>query len=567
MRQLIEEFFQAYLVKRDAEEILSYLTEDVISIGTGEHETAMNREAFRALLETEFAELPFSFDYEISDYKEVEAAENVRNVFANILIILLQDEIEMEMDTRFTCTCIRTDCGWKISNMHMSVRSTEQEEGSFFPLLYGATVVGELTGESEMVLLKLVTDSLPGGIMGGYLEEGFPLYTVNDRMLEILGYDYVEFLEASDDKVINVIYEADRERVETEVYRQLKRRGKYEVEYRLITKGGELLWVNDIGRKIIADSDREAIVSIVTDITERMEREIEERNTQRRIKMLAYTDALTGMGNRTAFSEQLMKYCEYDRMACVVADVNNLKHCNDKYGHNEGDRLIIDAAECIREAFEGMGESFRIGGDEFCVLIKECEPENIMERLDKVEKLIAEKNRNRVMQLSVAFGYAVRADRNERAETLINRCDEMMYDVKHRMKNEFPVYREEKISNYLNVLKVLSKSTDDYLFLWDIGRDEFWFFDEIEQDYEVRIDGKPTISMNELVRVIYPADRELLREDFERVAAGEQPEHALIYRWLDRNGEPVWLNGRGQVIPDDKGRPFCMIGSIGKERN
>ena len=43
-------------------------------------------------------------------------------------------------------------------------------------------------------------------------------------------------------------------------------------------------------------------------------------------------------------------------------------------------------------------------------------------------------------------------------EQLFNRSDEMMYDVKHQMKKAFPVYREERIKNYLSVLKILSKS-------------------------------------------------------------------------------------------------------------
>lgn len=51
----------------------------------------------------------------------------------------------------------------------------------------------------------------------------------------------------------------------------------------------------------------------------------------------------------------------------------------------------------------------------------------------------------------------------------------MMYDVKYRMKREFPVYCEERIKNYLNVLNIVSKSTDSYLYLWDITRDQNWF--------------------------------------------------------------------------------------------
>lgn len=79
------------------------------------------------------------------------------------------------------------------------------------------------------------------------------------------------------------------------------------------------------------------------------------------------------------------------------------------------------------------------------------------------------------MPISVACGYGVREKQGESMEQLFNRSDEMMYDVKYRMKREFPVYCEERIKNYLNVLNIVSKSTDSYLYLWDITRDQNWF--------------------------------------------------------------------------------------------
>lgn len=562
MREFIDAFFQAYLVKRDLAETLSFLTENVISIGTGEHETAIGKKAFKELLKQELEEVPASFQYEMFHYKENKETETVRTVFANFKVILLQDGTPTEMQARFTGTCIKEGDNWKLSCLHMSSCSNAQEEGQFFPLRYGTAVPEELSANSEMELMKLVMETLPGGIMGGYLEKGFPLYTIDDKMLDILGYSYEELLAVSGEKMLNVIYEADRDRVEKEIYQQLAQKGQYETEYRLVTKNGHLLWINDIGRKIIVDSGREAMISIMSDITKRMEQELAERNTQKKMQVLAYQDALTGMGNRTAFNERLKEYASCETLVCVVADVNNLKLCNDRYGHKEGDQIIIDAADCIREAFCEIGTSYRIGGDEFCILIPDCEKAKILKTLEKVNTLIAVKNEQRVMPLSIAFGYAFREGHAESVETLFNRSDEMMYDVKHRMKNEFPVYREEKISNYLNVLKILRKSTDDYLFLWDIGRDEFWYFDEVDSEYEVHMHGKPVVSSKELERIIYPADRELLYQDLDAVVKGARKEHDLNYRWVNKKGEPVWINCRGQVIADDKGKPFCMIGRV-----
>lgn len=287
-----------------------------------------------------------------------------------------------------------------------------------------------------------------------------------------------------------------------------------------------------------------------------------EQRYRRQLEELAYLDILTKLGNRAAFTKELAACEENPKVACVVADVNNLKLCNDMYGHQEGDKVIIDAAECVCKAFEELGKCYRIGGDEFGVLLPECEEQEIWKALERLEGLITEKNKQRVMPLSIACGYAIRENMDESLEQLFNKGDEMMYDVKYRMKKEFPVYREERIQNYLNVLKNLSKSTDDYLFLWDIAKDEFWFFDEVDRNYTLRDKGNPMISMAELKKIIYPADWKRLCGDLGKIATGTKRVHNMNYRWMNRQREIVWINGRGTVINDDKGRPFVMIGRV-----
>ena len=280
------------------------------------------------------------------------------------------------------------------------------------------------------------------------------------------------------------------------------------------------------------------------------------------LEKMAYTDALTGIGNRAAFTREMAAYNEDLHAACVVADVNNLKIGNDRYGHEEGDRMIRDAAVCLQREFEDMGVCYRIGGDEFCILIREGDVNRISQRLQHLEQLAVEEDKGRRMPLSIACGYAVREGAQESMEQLFNRADEMMYDVKFRMKKEFPVYSEERIKNYLNVLKILCKSTDSYLYLWDINRDEIRFYGDVDRDYALRKPGSQTSTVAGLEDIVYPADRAALREDLKQIMDGHKTIHDLDYRWVNRQGEPVWINCRGTVIPDDKGRPFVMIGRV-----
>ncbi len=280
------------------------------------------------------------------------------------------------------------------------------------------------------------------------------------------------------------------------------------------------------------------------------------------LEKMAFTDALTGIGNRAAFAREMTAFAENGKAACVIADVNNLKVGNDRYGHEEGDQLIRDSAECIREVFDKSGVCYRIGGDEFCILIKEGDSAQIVDCIQQLEQLTAERNRSRKMPLTIACGYAIRESIQETMEEVFNRADEMMYDVKFRMKNQFPVYSEERIKNYLNVLRILCKSTDSYLYLWNINKDESWFFGDVDRDYALRKKGSATNTTAEMVNIIYPADRAALQADLAKIMAGEKDTHDMDYRWMNRKGEPVWINCRGKVLPDDKGKPFVMIGRV-----
>lgn len=129
------------------------------------------------------------------------------------------------------------------------------------------------------------------------------------------------------------------------------------------------------------------------------------------LEKIAYIDSLTGLENRAAFTRELEQYGDNADAACVVADVNNLKLCNDRYGHLEGDKIISDAAECIFNAFGKLGKCYRIGGDEFCVLIPEADSTQILAALGDMERLAEDKNTHRAMPLSVACGYALKIGR------------------------------------------------------------------------------------------------------------------------------------------------------------
>lgn len=86
-------------------------------------------------------------------------------------------------------------------------------------------------------------------------------------------------------------------------------------------------------------------------------------------KKLAFTDSLTGTGNRRGFDRQLEKLaCEEGSVSIASLDLNGLKRVNDAFGHAAGDRLLQKAAGVLETVCAGQGEVYRVGGDEFCVV-------------------------------------------------------------------------------------------------------------------------------------------------------------------------------------------------------
>lgn len=161
-------------------------------------------------------------------------------------------------------------------------------------------------------------------------------------------------------------------------------------------------------------------------------------------RQMAYTDVLTGLENRAAFAEATANLTMQLDTALVMLDINDLKAVNDLYGHQEGDRMIVDAAECIDSAFGELGHCYRIGGDEFAVLIQKTTEKQIERAFEMLDELLIRRQEDRVYPLRVAKGYGVRMEEQQSADDLIRTADRRMYQNKRKMKQSVLQNAEEK---------------------------------------------------------------------------------------------------------------------------
>lgn len=164
------------------------------------------------------------------------------------------------------------------------------------------------------------------------------------------------------------------------------------------------------------------------------------------ISQLAYEDGLTGLGNRTLFKERLAalderKYKEHFEVAIIMFDVNNLKVVNDQLGHQMGDDMLVKSAELIQHTFGMEGECFRIGGDEFVVIVKGVHVEIRCEACQKqFEAAIEEYNAtlNKAFTIRIAYGYSIYEPSmgNIGLSTIYEQADAKMYKCKKQMKEQ-----------------------------------------------------------------------------------------------------------------------------------
>ncbi len=127
-----------------------------------------------------------------------------------------------------------------------------------------------------------------------------------------------------------------------------------------------------------------------------------------RYRRLAVEDSMTDLGNRNAFQLYLsyLRAHAPERLAFVLFDVDDLKRINDQLCHHVGDQAIYTAARCIRAAFGDVGDCFRIGGDEFAVILTGKAIAHVPERLARFAREMSAHWNAQLPSAGVSYGWA-----------------------------------------------------------------------------------------------------------------------------------------------------------------
>ena len=160
------------------------------------------------------------------------------------------------------------------------------------------------------------------------------------------------------------------------------------------------------------------------------------------INALAYKDTLTGLKNRTAYSEMMEEINKEIKdgdaeFGVIVADVNYLKKTNDTYGHEAGNELLIRASQVFADMFKNSSV-FRIGGDEFVVVLKGEELTNYQEVIERIKESFQSNYimiQDTKIPVSIAMGISIFEPSTDHTyEDVFDKADHAMYLNKTSMK-------------------------------------------------------------------------------------------------------------------------------------
>lgn len=164
---------------------------------------------------------------------------------------------------------------------------------------------------------------------------------------------------------------------------------------------------------------------------------------EQRFRALSITDSLTCLYNQRHFYQKLAdeidRASRYEKpLALLFMDIDNFKRYNDQYGHLEGDKVLVELSDTIRDCMRNIDLGFRYGGEEFSLILPETSPKGAIAVAERIRSKFAAKifypNENDAASVTVSIGVTYYLP-GEMREQVVRRADRNMYMAKRNGKN------------------------------------------------------------------------------------------------------------------------------------
>ena len=307
-------------------------------------------------------------------------------------------------------------------------------------------------------------------------------------------------------------------------------------------------------------------VSNYTETLEKTVRDLLERQDD--LIRTAFTDQLTGLGNRGGFARSLEELWEQDiPVTMAFIDIDNLKHCNDVFGHDEGNRYILQVSLYLKLYMKVDEAAFRIGGDEFAILSTIATEDDLAERLEHCRTVLL-KNNDSEMPRSFSYGVSY-ADPalGEAPNRMTLDADHRMYDYK--LRHAMHLDRRNITQVHADDFEISDRIFDAFSMLNE-GR--YFFIENLDKHRTLwsqgalRDLGLPSEHIDNCRDYwktrVHPDDLEAYINDIDQVYNGTKHRRVMQYRVRNAVGDYVLCRARGFRIDGDENVPSLYVGEL-----
>lgn len=282
----------------------------------------------------------------------------------------------------------------------------------------------------------------------------------------------------------------------------------------------------------------------------------------------AFTDQLTGLGNRGGFTKSLEEiWGQGTPVTMAFIDIDNLKHCNDVFGHDEGNRYIIQVSLYLKLYIKVGEAAFRLGGDEFAVLSTISTEDDLAERLEHCRSVLL---KNNDAEMPHSFSYGVSHANPKLGETqnrMTKDADHRMYDYK--LRNAIHLDRRNISQVHADDFEINDRVFDAISML-DEGR--YFFIENLDKNRTLwsqgalRDFGLPSEHIDDCRSYwktrVHPDDLEAYTQDIYQVFYGSKRYRVMQYRVRNAEGDYVLCRVRGYRIDGNGNTPSLYVGEL-----
>ncbi len=323
-----------------------------------------------------------------------------------------------------------------------------------------------------------------------------------------------------------------------------------------------------------AELDVDALPTELRAVGEQLQKTLAVLQQERQLlERSAYIDSLTNLGNRGGLDRHVNQLWRKGApFTCAYIDIDHLKHCNDKFGHAEGNRYILGICRALTETMEHDEMLFRIGGDEFVLVSPTTGEAELEQRLERTRTDLVEATSDGKAPMIASFSFGCShvdplAGDSRRQMTMD--ADRKMYRYKlmHRVQqpkdNDVPQHPiVDQLPCNDRVFQAISMSSETrYPFILNLDTGESQWSVNAVRDFGLP-SQHPYNSLDMWLARVHPEDRDNVHAELDMVINGTWHFHYMQYRVMDATGKYVLCDCTGYRLDGTDTEPNMYVGMI-----